>query len=228
MRQQGFENAIPLEICKQIKDFFDDNPDLHINKSNNPNVTKINKPWSHLHEILNPILSQYFETRNGQGGNIYKHTNTYTIHTDSSDQQQLINCCIPIHLEVTQPQQKFIVFDQYTDNGFGRTWYGDRDTSTNGDFDSNKKISTIPYNDPIVHACTDSPIDKDFFDLHLNHSHCKYEYFHGLTGTVYDFKPGNMIVFNSNNIHSTGKLVGPWKMGLLIQFEGTLEELLHE
>jgi hypothetical protein len=37
-----------------------------------------------------------------------------------------------------------------------------------------------------------------------------------------------MIVFNSNNIHSTGKLVGPWKMGLLIQFEGTLEELLHE
>ena len=145
MRQQGFENVIPIEICKQIKDFFDDNTDLHINNSNNPNVIKINKPWSHLHDILNPILSQYFETRNGQGGNIYKHTNTYTIHTDSSDPQQLINCCIPIHLEVTQPQQKFIVFDQYTDNGFGRTWYGDRDTSTNGDFDSNKKISTIPY-----------------------------------------------------------------------------------
>ena len=29
MRQQGFENVIPIEICKQIKDFFDDNTDLH-------------------------------------------------------------------------------------------------------------------------------------------------------------------------------------------------------
>ena len=39
----------------------------------------------------------------------------------------------------------------------------------------------------------------------------------------------NMVVFNSNNILTVQeKLIGPWKMGLLIQFEGTLEELIND
>ena len=73
MRHTCFENSIPLDVCKYIKKFFDDNPDLQIHKSNNPDVVKINKPWKHLHEVLDPILSKYFKTNKGQGGNIYKH-----------------------------------------------------------------------------------------------------------------------------------------------------------
>ena len=103
MKHICFENSIPLETCNYIKDFFDSHPELHVHKPNNPKVIKINSPWSHLHEVLDPILSKYFHTNKGQGG--------------------------------------------------------------------------------------------------------------------------NMIVFNSNNIHTTGTLVGPWKIGVLLQFEGSLDEL---
>lgn len=226
MRHTCFENSIPLDVCKYIKKFFDDNPDLHIHKSNNPDVVKINKPWKHLHEILDPILSKYFKTNKGQGGNIYKHKNLYSLHVDSDEPWQLMNVNIPIHLEVENPKQKLIIFDQYTDNGFGQTWYGKRkDIKKNGNFDFNKKVPLTPWEDDKVYDCIDQPIDTKFYSDYLDFANHTPELFYGLTGTAYDFTPGNMIVFNSNNIHSTGKLIGPWKMGLLIQFEGTLEEL---
>tara|TARA_A100001391_G_scaffold160155_1_gene118747 strand:+ start:66 stop:755 length:690 start_codon:yes stop_codon:yes gene_type:complete len=229
MRHTCFENSIPLEVCKYIKDFFDNNPQLHVHKPNNPDVIKINSPWSHLHEVLNPILSKYFKTNKGQGGNIYKHTNLYSLHVDSDEPWQLMNVTIPIHLEVEEPKQQLIVFDQYTDNGFGQTWYGKRkDIKKHGDFDRNHKIAMTPYEDERVYDCVDKPIDQNFYDRYLEFNNHTPELFYGLTGTAYDFALGNMVVFNSNNIHSTGKLVGPWKMGLLIQFEGKLEELINE
>ena len=226
MRHTCFENSIPLDVCKYIKKFFDDNPDLQIHKTNNPDVVKINKPWKHLHEVLDPILSKYFKTNKGQGGNIYKHKNLYSLHVDSDEPWQLMNVNIPIHLEVDNPKQKLIIFDQYTDNGFGQTWYGKRkDIKKNGNFDFNKKVPLTPYEDDKVYDCIDQPIDTKFYSDYLDFANHTPELFYGLTGTAYDFTPGNMIVFNSNNIHSTVKLIGPWKMGLLIQFEGTLEEL---
>jgi len=226
MRHTCFENSIPLEVCTYIKEFFDSNPDLHVHKPNNPDVIKINSPWSHLHEVLDPILSKYFRTNKGQGGNIYKHSNLYSLHVDSDEPWQLMNVTIPIHLEVEEPKQKLIVFDQYSDNGFGQTWYGNRsDIKKNGDFDRNHKVAMTPWEDERVYDCVDQPIDEKFYNDHLDFANHTPELFYGLTGTAYDFAPGSMIVFNSNNIHSTGKLIGPWKMGLLIQFEGTLDEL---
>tara|TARA_R110000868_G_scaffold362160_1_gene624245 strand:- start:2778 stop:3473 length:696 start_codon:yes stop_codon:yes gene_type:complete len=226
MKHTVFENAIPLEVCREIKDFFDDNPDLQIHKPNNPNVVKINHPWRHLEDRLRPILSKYFDPNKGSGGNIYKHTNLYSLHVDSDEPTQMINVNIPIHLEVTDPPQHFMVFDQYTDNGFGQTWYGKRKDINNYNFDRNKKVPMSPYEDPRVYDCTEDPIDEKFYSDYLEFNNHTPELFHGLTGTAYDWRPGNMVVFNSNNLHCTGKLVGPWKMGLLINFEGTVEELL--
>lgn len=88
MRHTVFENVIPLEVCDYIKDFFDSREDLHVKKPNNPNVVKINSPWTHLNDVLDPILSTYFKTIKGQGGNIYKHSNLYTTHVDSEEQQK--------------------------------------------------------------------------------------------------------------------------------------------
>ena len=56
-KHTAFENVIPIEICSYIKDFFDNRTDLHVIKSNNPNVVKINQPWKHFKQILDPILS---------------------------------------------------------------------------------------------------------------------------------------------------------------------------
>jgi hypothetical protein len=226
LRHTVFKNAIPLEVCSYIKDFFDTRTDLHVHKPNNPNVIKINSPWTHLKEMLDPILSQYFKTANGQGGNIYKHTNLYSLHVDSAEPYQMINVNIPIHLEVADPVQHLVVFDQWVNNGVGKTWYGDRSDAKNYNFDHNKIASLTPWNDPEVHDKTDCNIDAQFYNSYLDFDNHKPDYFRGLTGTAYEWTPGSLIVFDSNNIHCTGKLVGPWKMGLLINFEGSLEELL--
>lgn len=227
LKHTFYENAIPLEVCSYIKNFFDSNTNLHINKPNNPNVTKINSPWLHLRHILEPILSKYFIPNNGQGGNIYKHSNLYTIHVDSEEPYQMINCLIPVYLTNNVIDQHFIVFDQWVDNGFGQTWYGNRPKSTNEtDFDRNKKIWTTPFEDSRVYDKTMYDIDETFYKNYLEFDAHKTEYFKGLTGTAYVFKPGNLILFNSNQLHCTGKLIGPWKMGVLINFEGSLDKLL--
>jgi len=224
MRHTCFENSIPLEVCNYIKDFFDTNTDLHIKKPNNPNVIKINSPWTHLKDVLDPILSKYFKTNKGQGGNIYKHSNLYTTHVDSEEPYQLINALLPIYLPDDSIEQHFIVFDQWVDNGFGQTWYGDRDVKYN--FDRNKILQSTPYTDDRVYDKTNEEIDKDFYDKYLTDGKHKPEYFKGLTGTAYNFKPGNLILFNSNNLHCTGSLKGPWKIGLHINFEGSLQDLI--
>lgn len=227
VRHLAFENVIPLEICNYIKDFFETRTDLHVIKQNNPNVIKINNPWKHLKDILDPVFSQFFKTNNGNGGNIYRHTNVYTTHVDSFESHQMINALIPIYTVPTTELQHFVVFDQWVDNGFGQTWYGDRpDIKNNGDFDFNKKISEIPYNDTRVYNKTDKDIDLNFYSKYLDFICHKPEYFKGLTGTAYPFVPGNLILFNSNQLHTTGKLLGDFKIGLHINFDGSLDELL--
>lgn len=227
LRHLAYENVIPLEVCDYIKDFFETHPELHVKKPNNPDVVKINSPWTHLGNVLEPYLSKYFVCNKGQGGNIYKHSNLYTTHVDSAEPYQLINCLIPIYLHEPVDKQHFIVFDQWVDNGFGQTWYGDRaDNIANFDFDFNKKTNLIPFNDPRVYDKTSDDIDLTFYTDYLEYHNHKHSYFKGLTGTAYEFKPGNLILFNSNNLHSTGKLVGKWKIGLHINFEGAIEDLL--
>lgn len=222
-----FENVIPLNVCEYIKDFFDTHPELHVIKPNNPNVIKINHPWKHLNTILDPIFSKFFKTQNGNGGNIYKHTNVYTTHVDSFEPHQMINALLPIYVPPSVEQQHFVVFDQWVENGFGQTWYGDRtDINEHGDFDFNKKLAQTPFNDQRVYNKTTDAIDQDFYKKYLDYSCHKPEYFKGLTGTAYEFKPGNLILFNSNQLHTTGKLVSDWKMGLHINFDGSLDELL--
>lgn len=227
MRHTVFTDVIPLEVCAYIKDFFDNHPELHYHKPNNPNVIKINSPWTHFKDVLDPVLSKYFKTNKGQGGNLYKHTNLYTTHVDSDEPVQMINCCIPIYLTNTDIKQHFIVFDQWVDNGFGQTWYCDRPDDNPGyNFDRNKRIYMTPFEDDRVYDKTDKDIDIDFYKEYLEYDNHKHSYFKGLSGVAYDFKPGNLILFNSNQLHCTGKLVGPWKMGLLINFEGLLSDLL--
>lgn len=226
IRHTAFAGVIPSGVTQHVKDFFDQHPELHVNKPNNPNVTKINNPWKHLREILEPVLSRYLRCNNGNGGNIYKHSNLYTTHVDSVEPNQMINALIPIHVTNRDAVQHFVVFDQWVDNGFGQTWYGEERDLGESNFDINKKIRLSPWNDSRVHDKTDIDIDQSFYDSYLEDPKHKLSYFKGLSGIAYEFVPGNLILFNSNNLHCTGKLVGPWKMGLHINFEGSLEDLL--
>jgi hypothetical protein len=138
----------------------------------------------------------------------------------------MINALLPIHVSNPDTMQHFVVFDQWVDNGFGQTWYGEDRKTGASDFDVNKKISMSPCQDDRVHDLTMLDMDPDFYDAYLDDPKHRISYFKGLSGTAYEFVPGNLLLFNSNNLHCTGKLTGPWKMGLHINFEGSLGELL--
>jgi hypothetical protein len=226
LKHTVFENVIPLEVCDYIKHFFETRVDLHVYKDNNPNVIKINQPWNHLKSILEPILSNHIEITEANGGNIYKHSNVYTTHVDSFENYQMINVLLPVYLPDNITTQHFVVFDQWVNNGFGQTWYGDRvDIKNNGDFDYSKKIANIPFNDDRVHDKTTKDIDDTFYQNYLEYPSHKKEYFKGLSGKAYSFLPGNLIFFNSNQLHTTGKLTVPWKLGVHISFKGSLDKL---
>lgn len=226
IRHTAFAGVIPLEVVGYIRDFFYEHPELHVNKPNNPNVTKINNPWKHIGDLLEPILSKYFKCNGANGGNIYKHSNLYTTHVDSVEPFQMINALLPIQVTNPTETQHFVVFDQWVNNGFGQTWYGDGRETGPSDFDINKKLSLSPWQDHRVHDKTEQDMDPGFYQDYLEDPKHDISYFRGLTGTAYEFVPGNLLLFNSNNLHCTGKLVGPWKMGVHINFVGQLEELL--
>lgn len=225
MKHTLIENAIPLNLCSYILDFFENNKELHFHKSNNPNVVKINQPWKHLRDVLEPVLQKYIDTSTGQRGNIYKHTNRYTAHVDSGDPKQMINALIPIHIEKPKTIQKFVVFDQWIDNGTGVTW---EPTHRGKTLDYNKQVRFRPWEDSRVKDKTSNNIDIKFFRNYLQQPYSEpWKYYKGLSGVAYDFVPGNLILFNSNNIHCTGRFVGEWKIGMHIQFEGTVSSLLN-
>ena len=216
------KNAIPLEVCDYIKDFFDTNPHLY---DNSDGQDKINDFWKSLRYILEPLLLKHLNTLDFQGGNIYKHSEDYGPHVDSDQTYQMINCLIPIYRHLpSEEKQYFVVFDQYVDNGFGRTWMS-RPWQGEIDLKFNKKTELSPYQDVLVHEKIEG-MDTEFYKKYLDHSRAWPDMYMGLTGTAYEAMPGNMILFNSNQVHTSGRINSLWKIGLFMQFAGSLDELI--
>jgi hypothetical protein len=46
--------------------------------------------------------------------------------------------------------------------------------------------------------------------------------FFGLTGHALNYKPGNLLIFNSKYIHATGKMLAKHKIGLSLKFKGKI------
>lgn len=226
MNHTVIKNAIPKDTVDYIVDFFDNSKHLYFIKENNPNVIKINQPWMRLQDELEPIFEKYFKCKNGSGGNIYKHTNLYDLHVDSHEPIQMINALVPLYVHNPKFQQKFVVFDQSVENGQGITWLPSKE-SERFELDFNKTVIIPTREDNRIHDKTDKNIDEDFYKKYLHDSDRTLEYFYGLSGHAYDFTPGDLILFNSNFLHCTGPLAGDYKIGMHINFEGSLDELLY-
>lgn len=222
MKHTIINNAIPLEVCDYVKDFFDNRTDLYNTK---PNQIRIHQPWLHLKNILEPYLSKYIKQFDDCGGNIFKHNYDYGPHVDCYRPYQMINCLIPIYRhEPLTEKQYFVVFDQYVNNGNGRTWKC-KQWSNEVDLTVNKKTELCPYQDELVFDKIEG-MDLEFYKKYLEHPNSWPDMYRGLSGTAYEATPGNLILFNSNQIHTSGKINSTWKIGLLIMFGGSLDELL--
>jgi hypothetical protein len=147
------------------------------------------------------------------GDNFYKHSHSYFPHCDAIEDSAWLNIVVPLKLENSKQQQKFIVFDQ-TWSGKNATWMGSY--NFNGDFASNKKILDRPCDGIYFNNSTGQQIPWELWQ-YVDQTYFTRDYFFGMSGTAYDWSPGNIIVFDSRHIHATGSMQASVKTGLSIR-----------
>jgi hypothetical protein len=164
----------------------------------------------------NPI-KKYFGDLNFLHGTILWHNSPYPVHTDVWHPENKTNVLIPLMIENSQ---KFFVFDQ-TFNGSCQ-WvlsYGQRDK------DSPDQARTMrPCEDDRIKNLTDLPLDQEM---------CQYlpeepEFYHGLSGEMYDYKPGVGFAFGSDHLHATGVMKGTYKTAMALWFANNISEIVSE
>jgi len=147
------------------------------------------------------------------GDNFYKHSSSYFPHCDAVEQTAWLNIVIPIERWGSRGEQKFIVFDQLW-MGRNITWLGNFDFD--GDFASNKKTKIRPCDGEYFQNGTDLPLADDIWQ-HMEQRHFNKDYFHSMSGVAYPWEPGNIIVFDSQHIHATGRMQSEAKLGVSIR-----------
>lgn len=146
------------------------------------------------------------------GDNFYQHTTSYYPHTDCKQSNSWLNIVVPINLDRVREPQKFIVFDQqYNTNA---TWMGTYRMP--GNFASNKTMNTRICDTENVNNLTGMDISDDLY-ANISKKNLSKEELFGLSGDVFDWTPGDLIVFNSKYIHVTGDMKCSRKLGLSIR-----------
>lgn len=149
------------------------------------------------------------------GDNYYKHDRSYFPHCDATNEHAWLNIVIPLAQYNVFGLQKFVVFDQFW-LGPNVTWMGKVDIP--GDFASNKKTNQRPRDSEFLQNSTDQALPEILWQQ-FNSNHFDRDYFHGLDGFAYDWRPGDIIVFDSQHIHATGAMKSKSKLGLSIRIE---------
>lgn len=223
MHYKVLDDVIPLSVITVLIDYFNNNSHQHrITNS----MVKIDFPWTipTIKDSLYNILNTYVDVDlPNLGDNLYKHSFPYFPHVDLENGYPCFNCLIPLFLSENNPQH-FVIFDQYVnDINNGKTWLGN--FSLEGNFETNKKRK-FPSDDEIVENLTAESVDQNFYDSYLKYDYRDEQLFKGMTGVATDYKPGNLILFDSKHIHCTGKMNNSYKMGLSLRFKGKLSEAL--
>tara|TARA_B100001287_G_scaffold276301_1_gene286648 strand:+ start:1923 stop:2585 length:663 start_codon:yes stop_codon:yes gene_type:complete len=218
MHYKVIEQAFTQTELDQFVTYWENNTDkiYHTNSMN-----KIQDPWDLpiVKEIVKPVLDKHFDTSlKNLGDNLYRHEYPYYPHVDISKSiYPCFNVLIPI-AQQNPVEQHFLIYDQWVNQPIGATWLGEWYSKQEGDFDNNKKRE-YPLGDSVVEG-----IKGDQILEHLTIQGKEQALFKGLTGVALDFKPGNIIVFDSKHIHATGTMTGGWKMGLTLRFVGDYYE----
>ena len=211
------ENVIDLDIINDILELYHNSGSI---REVTVHMDKLNNPWSFdAIRQLEPIIQQYVDTTDNIGDNVYMHSHPYFPHVDTSAEYPCVNVVIPLYIHDNK-EQNFIVFDQYVTTNRPRTWLGS--FLLKEEFKKNKSSTFMHTEDDVV-GLTNTPIDNDFYNKYLDIAHFTPELFFGMSGTATEYKPGNLIIFDSKYIHCTGKMQAEYKIGLTLRFKGTLK-----
>jgi hypothetical protein len=149
------------------------------------------------------------------GDNYYKHSISYFPHCDATTSKAWLNIVIPLKQYMPFGVQQFIVFDQRW-QGTNITWLGSYELP--GEFFSNKKTNQRPVDCDLVTDTTDTELPDTLWQQ-LNRKYLSKDYFYGMSGTSYDWIPGDIIIFDTQHIHATGNMKSKEKLGLSVRIE---------
>jgi len=220
------ENIVSKEVLVELIDHFESREDQH---NHTMGMEKLDDPWSmpEVSGLLRPILDQYIDTSTNVGDTYFKHFRPYFPHADNNNEFDTINALIPLqrsHTHRNRPVQRnqyFVVFDQINTQSSGATWLGEHVLP--GEFQHNKK-RTFPGTDSIVSGATSEEINEELYNIYLRSPNKPRELFCGLSiDQAYRWVPGDIIMFNSNQIHCSGTMHCDWKLGLSLRFKGSME-----
>ena len=160
------------------------------------------------------LVSKYFPESKGfkyVTGNIYYHKKPYEVHTDTFKPTIGVNLLIPLERE---EKLCFAVFDQT--HGGSCVWKpGDGNIVQRG---VNTIFNMRPCDTPTVKGITEHPCG---FADYLPEEN---DFYHGLSGSLIDWKSDEGIVFPAVNLHATGIMEAP-KFGLALWFSNTFDEI---
>ena len=172
--------------------------------------TSIKRNGNYVRWGVTVDILKYFDGLEYVAGNIYYHTTPYEVHTDVFTEDIGVNVLVPLERESSQ---NFVVFDQTYDGS--TVWKpGDGSLELRG---VNKIYNSRPCDTP-VQRLTDSPCDLAEYLPEED------DFYHGLSGSLIEWKPGEGLVFPSTNLHATGIMESP-KYGLAMWFNNSVEEV---
>ena len=144
------------------------------------------------------------------GGNYYKHNKPYLPHTDyKTHENNTLNVVIPLSYTGSQPS--LVIFDQKWELD-SVTWCMHLPVQY---FRYNIGVKGCPAEYPVI-GLTDKEIDNELYINYLNHF--PKQVVRGLSGTVFPFEVGSILVFDNRYIHCTSKLDGE-KLGISLRFK---------
>lgn len=199
-----FYNVIDPAMIKLCIDDYYSNSTFEtdiMNKADTKNVLGLLTPM--IENILGKKLIY-------TGGNFYRHDKPYLPHTDyKTYENNTLNVVIPLFYTNSQPS--LVIFDQKWELD-SVTWCMQHPVQY---FKYNIGVKGCPAEYPVV-GLTNKEIDNELYVNYLNHF--PKELLRGLSGTVFPFEVGSMIVFDNRYIHCTSSLDGE-KLGISLRFE---------
>lgn len=159
------------------------------------------------------IVSEFMDVSSYHYGNLFSHDDPFTMHADISDKKRTI-LLMPIDAAA---DQHFVVFDQTVEQMTPVSWiWNIFDDLTDEELAARYYLSALksrPYEYTNTRNLTDEPCPDELFE-HLPYSR---DFYYGMTGKAWPYKPGHALLFPANHIHATGRMSTP-KIGCTVQF----------
>ena len=205
-------NALTDDEIKWAIDFYENSPNKIFNESSYTYWIDLDKEPLMLDWLTDcfPFLQNKIVT-----AFIYTMTTGYLPHCDGTAQNQL-QLNIPLKRTYSEDQY-FIVFNQKTKVG-PITWCDGKYPLVDEKVSGLNNLFYGPILPDQVEGHTMKYLDRDFYDKHLYRNP---EIYWGLSPKiVFNQKPGDVLSFNPNRVHCTGKMPkDEEKLGIVVRYE---------